>query len=60
MIGYLEILLHVNLEEFSRGRSVSRNFDIITVGQLLRVSSGVLVRDRTRGLHRFSCNNFVS
>jgi hypothetical protein len=60
MIGDLEILVHVNLEEFSRVRSVSGNFDIKIIGQLLRVSCGELVRDRTRGLHRFSYNKFVS
>jgi hypothetical protein len=60
MIVDLEILVHVNLEEFSRGRSVSVDFDIIPIGQLLRVLCVELLCDRTHGLHGFSCNKFVS
>jgi hypothetical protein len=32
-IGDLEILDHVDLEDFSRGRSVIGDFDIIIIGQ---------------------------
>jgi len=32
MIGDLEMLVHVNFTEISRGRSVSADFDIRTIG----------------------------
>ena len=33
MIGDLDMLVHVNLTEFSCGRSVSGEFDIRSIGQ---------------------------
>jgi hypothetical protein len=57
--GDLETLLHVNLTEFIRRRSVSGEVDVTSIGQYLRVSSVVVLRQRTHDPHRFSCNKFV-
>ena len=57
MLGDLEMLVHVNLTQFSRGCLVSVEVWNRSIGQLLRESRTVL-RFRTHGLHRFPCNKF--
>ena len=59
MIFESDLLVHVNFKEFSCGRSVSGDFNIRPIGPQLRVSSVEVLRERTHGLHRFSCNKFV-
>jgi len=47
MISDLEMLVHVNLTEFSRGRSVSFEVDVRPIGLQLRVSPRAVLLDRT-------------
>jgi len=50
MISDLEMSVHVNLKEFLRGRSVSFEVDVRSIGLQLRVSSRAVLLDRTQGL----------
>ena len=59
MIGDLEMIVHQNLTEFSRGRLVTGDFDIRPIGPYLRVSSGEVLRHTTHGLHQFSCKKLL-
>jgi hypothetical protein len=54
MVGYSQILVHVNLTEFSYRRSVSGEVHLRAPGQEVRVSTPDLLRERTSGLHRLS------
>jgi len=60
MIVDLEMLVRLNITEFTRGRSVSGEVDVRPFGPSLRVTSRAVQAERTHGLHRFSCNKFVS
>ena len=60
MTGELDVLVRVNLTQFSFGRLVSGEDDIRPIGHYVRESSRVVLRERTHGLHRFSCNKFLS
>ena len=59
MIGDLEMIVHLNLTEFSRGRLVSCDFDIRPIGPYFRISSGEVLLHTTHGLHRFSCKKLL-
>jgi hypothetical protein len=45
MIGDLEVIVHVNLTEFSCGRLLIAEIDLRPIGQYLRVWSQAVLRD---------------